>query len=418
MKFTAYCFAFFLIQFPFLDSRSQDLQYARAVIDTLTSESFHGRGYVNNGDSIAAKYIAEEFNKWGVKKLNQSYFQPFSFPVNTFPGKMEVSIDGTKLIAGADYIVNPSSSGAQRIYTLRKCASYRGSEQFNSSRKSCFVIYNDSLTAKEKTLLFNDLADGKIINGAVLFIESKKLTWSVAQTVYKIPVLTILKKSFDTGARQISISITEYFNTNHETQNVAGYFPAPTQTDSFIVFTAHYDHLGKMGAASYFPGANDNASGISMLLNLVKFYSDTAIRPKFNLLFIAFAGEEAGLVGSQYFTEHPVVALYKMRFLINMDLMGTGDDGMMTVNATEYKKEFDLLKKINNEKNYVVKLGERGKAKNSDHYYFSEKGVPSFFFYTLGGISAYHDIYDKADTLPLTDYADVFKLIVDFVKIL
>ena len=132
------------------------------------------------------------------------------------------------------------------------------------------------------------------------------------------------------------------------------------------------------------------------------------------MVFIAFAGEEAGLAGSKYFIEHPLVDLKKIRFLINLDLVGTGDEGMMVVNATEHKREFEQLKKINEEHRYLATLGERGKSKNSDHYYFSENGVPAFFFYTLGGIQAYHDIYDKPETLPLTKYKEVFRLIRDF----
>lgn len=409
-------FAIFL--FSVFSVHAQDLQYARSVIDTLTSEQFHGRGYVNNGDGIAAKYIASEYAKAGLKYFGADYFQRFSFPVNTFPDKMEISIGTKKLIAGADYIVNPNSNGTDKTYSVKRLSKYSGEDVFNSNKKTCFTVYTDSLNAEEKSNLFSDLTDGKIKCGALVIIEPKKLTWSVARARYKIPVLTVLEKSFDANAKEISIHISEKFNASHQTQNVVGYFPAVTKTDSFIVFTAHYDHLGRMGKQAYFPGANDNASGVSMQLNLAKYYTDSTLRPKYNLLFIAFAGEEAGLIGSKYFTEHPLVALNKMRFLINMDLMGTGDDGMMVVNATEFKTEFELLKKINSEKNYLVKTGERGKAKNSDHYYFSENGVPSFFFYTLGGVTFYHDINDKAATLPLTDYADVFNLIVDFVKAL
>ena len=59
-------------------------------------------------------------------------------------------------------------------------------------------------------------------------------------------------------------------------------------------------------------------------------------------------------------------------------------------------------------------INSRGKSANSDHYFFTEKDVPAFFIYTTGGISAYHDIYDRSKTLPLTEYQDLFKLFVDF----
>jgi Zn-dependent M28 family amino/carboxypeptidase len=167
-----------------------------------------------------------------------------------------------------------------------------------------------------------------------------------------------------------------------------------------------------MGNKTYFPGANDNASGISFLLSLAKYY---AANPQpYTMAFICFAGEEAGLLGSKYFTEYPLLALQKIRFLINVDMVGTGETGITVVNATIHQKEFSLLNQLNDKNKYLKKINSRGKAANSDHYFFTEKDVPAFFIYTTGGISAYHDIYDRSKTLPLTEYQDLFKLFVDF----
>ena len=124
-----------------------------------------------------------------------------------------------------------------------------------------------------------------------------------------------------------------------------------------------------------------------------------------------FAGEEAGLVGSYYFTENPLVSLKKVRFLLNTDLAGTGEEGITVVNATEYPREFSMLNAVNDEHKLLAKINPRGKAANSDHYFFYEKAVPAFFFYTLGGIKAY-----KPETLPLNEHEDLFKLIIHFNK--
>ena len=129
-----------------------------------------------------------------------------------------------------------------------------------------------------------------------------------------------------------------------------------------------------------------------------------------------FSGEEAGLIGSKYYTEHPVLPLKNIKFLINTDLAGTGEEGITVVNASVYPKEYALLNQVNNENKLLTKINARGKAANSDHYYFSENGVPAFFFYTLGGIKAYHDVFDKSETLPLNEHEDLFKLIVLFNK--
>ena len=99
-----------------------------------------------------------------------------------------------------------------------------------------------------------------------------------------------------------------------------------------------------------------------------------------------------------------------------MDLMGTGDEGMVVVNATEFPNAFQNLDSINNQFHYLPKIGKRGKAANSDHYWFTEKGVSSFFCYTLGGITAYHDIYDIEKTLPLTKFESTQKLFISFLQ--
>jgi len=189
-----------------------------------------------------------------------------------------------------------------------------------------------------------------------------------------------------------------------------------TKPDSVILITAHYDHLGGMGKDTYFPGANDNGSGVSFLLSLAKYYA--ANPQKYSIAFICFAGEEAGILGSKYFTENPLIPLQQIRFMFNVDMVGTGETGATVVNATQYPKEFAILNQVNDAGKLLVKINPRGKAANSDHYFFTEKGIPAFFLYTQGGIAAYHDVFDKAETLPFTVYENLFKLFVGFNKAL
>jgi Zn-dependent M28 family amino/carboxypeptidase len=167
-----------------------------------------------------------------------------------------------------------------------------------------------------------------------------------------------------------------------------------------------------MGKDAMFPGASDNASGTSMILYLANYYSK--YKPKDNIVFILFSGEEAGLMGSSYFTSHPTFDIQKIKMLVNIDIMGNADKGITVVNGEVYKPQFDLLTRINKKGQYLPEIKIRGKAKNSDHYYFSEKGIPAFFIYSNGGKGYYHDIYDKADQLELTNYEQVAKLLIEF----
>ena len=374
--------SFFILNSTFL--LAQDSLYARKVINTLCSKSFAGRGYVNNGLDNAAKFIVDELKQIKAQPLfNTGYYQWFDFNVNTFPGKMSVKINGKALKPGIDFIVSDESKGLKGAFTLDK---------------------KDSVTYI-----------GTNKEGMLALILKRKLTFSVSTNAAEYCAVELLNNNQYTGIKTAEVNIENKLLTKYICKNICAYIKGTTlNNDTVLMLTAHYDHLGMMGSKIYFPGANDNASGVSMLLNLVKYYRIHP--PKYKMVFVFFAGEEAGLLGSKYFVEHPVFELGKIKFLINLDLLGTGDEGITVVNATEFQTRFDALKQLNAKKNYLPLIKPRGKAQNSDHYWFTEKGVPSFFIYTLGGIKAYHDVYDKPETLPLTKYNNVFKLLVDFLN--
>ena len=128
-----------------------------------------------------------------------------------------------------------------------------------------------------------------------------------------------------------------------------------------------------------------------------------------------FGAEEVGILGSKHFIEHPLFPLENINFVLNMDIMGTGDEGATIVNGAILPEQFELLQKINETEGYLPQIKKRSKAANSDHYWFTEKGIPAFFIYTLGGIKAYHDVDDRAETLPLTKFEDCFRLLRDFI---
>jgi hypothetical protein len=371
--------------FVFLSSFciSQDSVYTKQIIKKLTSKDLLGRGYVNNGLDKAAKYIAGELKRWKAQPLfGTGYFQWFDFNVNTFPGKMDVMINGKKLKPGVDFIVSPESAGLKGTCTLEK---------------------KDSVTYVS--------AEREMPLAVVL---ERKLMFSVAHEAQNYCAIELLNKDQWKDIRTAQVNIENKVLTKYLNKNVCAFIPGTVNNDTMIVLTAHYDHLGAMGKMTYFPGANDNASGVSMLLNLVKYYSKNP--PKYKMVFVFFAGEEAGLLGSKYFVEQNTLDLPKIKFLLNLDLLGTGDEGITVVNATEFKTQFDKIRQINEEKHYLPLVKPRGKAQSSDHYWFTEKGVPCFFIYTMGGIKAYHDVYDKAETLPLTKYRQLFKLLTDFIE--
>jgi len=331
----------------------------------------------------AADFIAGEFKSFGLLPMDgKTYKQQFNFSANTFPGKMDLSINGKKLVPGKDFIVEQASRGISATAELEQ---------------------KDSL---------NFLAPAN----RLLITLADKLTWSVAQNVNDYTQILVKKTALTASPQKVEVNIENLFIPEFKASNICAIVKGTKNPDSVIVITAHYDHLGGMGKETYFPGANDNGSGVSFLLSLAKYYA--ANPQKYSIAFICFAGEEAGILGSKYFTENPLIPLKNIRFLFNVDMVGTGETGATVVNATQYPKEFALLNQVNDAGKLLVKINARGKAANSDHYFFTEKGVPAFFLYTQGGISAYHDVFDRAETLPLTVYENLFKLFTGFNKAL
>ncbi len=387
-------------------------QYHKQLIEKLCAPNLHGRGYFRNGDNKAAALIQKEFEKAGALSVNGNYFQEFAFPVNTFPGKVSVQLDHVKLKPGNDFIVNPGCPKVNGKFPIKR-VTIPFDTKADWTRH--FLHFDKMGLDSSSAAAMDSLMRNPPACSGILITQRDKTVWSVATKVSPRPVVRMQTDSLEWQPREIKIRVESRFIPEYKTRNVVAYLPGTTNPDSFIVFTAHFDHLGRMGPKALFAGANDNASGTAMIIDLARWFAKPENRPAKSVLFIAFAAEEAGLIGSKYYTEAPLLPLKNIRFLLNLDLMGNGDEGMMVVNGELHTREFDMLDRINKEKGYLKTLGKRGTAKNSDHYFFSEKGVPAFFFYTNGGSKAYHDVNDLPHQLPLTEYDDIKKLIVDFV---
>jgi aminopeptidase YwaD len=386
--------------------------FARQVLDTLCAPGMHGRGYVAEGGKIAANYLEEQFKTIGLRSFYDSFRQEFSYPVNTFPGAMFLSIDGKALIPGKDYLI---LSGATRFSGTYKIAlidpAHAALLKHKKSVRHHAIVLSDSLL---KRAPYQRLAKDSL-HTKVVCILVNKLTWDVPEDTSYLQI-QLRNGLITSDSKELQIRLENKFIRNYPARNLVGYIRGTEYPDSFLVLSAHYDHLGRMGRNTYFPGANDNASGCAMLLSLAKYYAQPANKPRCSVVFIAFSGEEAGLIGSSYFTQHPFFPIRNIRFLTNLDILGTGDEGITVVNGTLFPAEFNLLKTLNEKGHFLPDVRVRGKSANSDHYFFSERGVKAFFIYTRGGIKAYHDVYDKAATLPLTRFEDLYKLLCAFEK--
>lgn len=415
-------FVLLFISVVYSNQTFAQIEEVQRITKTLCSPEFHGRGYVNKGDSLAAEFIVAEFKKIGLKPLKKSNFQSFKLDVNTFPNKMSIQHNGRTLTPGVHYLVDPASAGGKLelhpklipIETalnveklIEEIKSISNGKEYNAIALNFVNLSADTL--KKVAGLKEELA-GMM---PVIEITNQKFTWSVSDQQLKNPLIQIQDSIFSKTS-SFTISIDAQLIKNYTSRNVFAYLPAKKKSKKTVVYTAHYDHLGRMGAETYFPGANDNASGTAMLLSMAKYFKENPV--DYNILFIAFAGEEAGLLGSKHFVEHPLVKLNKISFLLNLDIMGSGEDGITVVNATLFENEFKQLQAINAEKSLLKQVKSRGPAANSDHYWFTQMGVPAFFIYTMGPNKNYHDVFDTQANLSFVEYEDITTLLVEFTK--
>ncbi|MBI1221969.1 MAG: M28 family peptidase [Bacteroidetes bacterium] len=339
--------------------------------------------------------------------------------VNTFPGAMTVKSGERVLIPGEDYLVKASSAGIHGSFPLvfvsldmlQTDSAFDALKAMNL-RRSLVVLDTMSFDKEHIDKRYKFIEHNGLRSAGVVIQSKRRLIWTVARNQATYFSLEIKPGALSRKDSILSLDVDAKFVNRFKARNVWGMVKGTEFPDSFLVVTAHYDHLGMMGENTRFPGANDNASGTSMMLDLARYYANHP--QKLSMVFIAFAAEEAGLVGSKYYTEHPAFTLDNIRFLLNLDLLGTGQEGITAVNATLFESEFDLLKELNDKGGYLPKVVRRGKAANSDHYWFSEKGVHCFFIYQMGSYDHYHDTGDKPELLPMVGYQNTIKLVEDF----
>lgn len=338
---------------------------------------------------------------------------------------MKLQIDDIALIPGVDFVVEPMSPSLSGEYSV-KVANKEDFVFDQSVINTAKSIDNKVLIIDESNISITDKNSLKKINDAAAFLkyyselQSKAtiaysprdtLKWGSFPSQLKRPVFRVKKNIDLKKIQKVKIDINAKVET-YKTQNITGYIEGTEKPDSLLVIIGHYDHLGMMGSETYFPGAQDNASGIALMLCLAKHF---ATNPhKYSVVLIACSAEEIGLIGSTYFTKHPLFKLSKISFLINLDMVGTGEDGILVGNGTIFKDEYTLLNKINDEKKYVSSIKTKEPTMNSDHWPFYEKKVPCFHIATTGGTQPYHDINDKYETLSFTAFTNSYKLIVDF----
>ena len=403
---------------------AQDIiDLAKNDIKILTSSEFMGRGYLKNGHVKASEHIKEQFEKIGLAKINNSYYQRVKFQVNLIENEPILILNETKLVLGREFLPFAlSGSGKCKKYNKiiyignglyipdKGINDYAGKQIQNS-----ILIIDDNIPdniKKDKSISREfysrqiRIEIAKKLHAKALIFIVPKIGYSTPNKRENIPIFDIQSSSISERIKSVTYQIKTDFK-KVESNNVLGLLAGTTYKDSTIIICAHYDHLGCLGDSIFFPGANDNGSGIGIMLSLARTFKSNPL--KYSILFISFTGEDAGLCGSKYFAENPTIDLNKCKFLLNFDMVASGEDGIVAVGGADYLYQYNLLTEINDSLQ-LGKLGKRKNAPNGDHWYITQKGVKAFYLYTKNGKQPYHHIDDIYDTLEWDDFYSVYEL--------
>jgi len=409
----------------------------KSHISYLADDKLEGRRTGTPGEKLAMEYISGQFSSIGLQaKGTNGFYQ--AFEVNE--GKQmdpstQFSINGNKLEAGKDFFPmaysagismealpsiavqetempwfvdlkdaleenksNPHFDVSNYVYTNCKKAKDKGA--------TAVILYNSSAT--DDKLAFNGKDKSETLTIPVIYIKKE-----AAAKYFKDPSATLNVK--------FTVSLSEKKRTGY---NVVGYLDNGAATT--VVLGAHFDHLGygedgnsrnTTTEPAIHNGADDNASGTAALIEIAKRLKNGTAKNN-NYLFISFSGEELGLYGSKYFTEHPTIDLKTVNYMINMDMVGRLNDSSKVLTIGGYGTSPAWAKVISNGnvpegtgKNagtgIVVRTDSSGTGP-SDHTSFYRKDIPVLFYFT-GLHTDYHKPSDDADKINYTGEALIIR---------
>ena len=399
----------------------QVLSSLQAHIGFLADDKLEGRRTGSAGEKLAYEYISNQFRQIGLaaKGDNGTYIQ--AFEVND--GKQ---IDPATAVTIGNASLNPGTDFFPLAYSANGKLSATAAIALPEGGTTWFWNLKELLEENKNNPHF-DLEDAiakKIVNAASkgatgLFIyntssikdELKFDPKSKAEKV-KIPVIYISKNAKEKYLKdetasydiKLEVSISEKKRTGH---NVVGYIDNGAATT--VILGAHFDHLGygedhnslyTGSTPMIHNGADDNASGTAALIELAKQVKKSKLRNN-NYIIIAFSGEELGLFGSKYFTEHPTVDISKANYMINMDMVGRLNDSTHGVTIGGYGTSPWWGQTLTASDKYFKLNFDSSGTGPSDHTSFYRKDIPVLFFFT-GAHSDYHKPSDDADKINYT----------------
>lgn len=467
----------FLLSFGCLKAQKIDAAKLRKDIIILASDSFKGRKTGSVEGMMAVSYIRSRFRETGLELYKQKGIQSFQvntdvkigpkndFQTGTYIAKqreeflpLAFSENGTfeadVVFAGYGFNIDLDSLKWDDYNGLDVKGKWvlilKGDPEFDKS-DSKFIPYSDDrskvLTAKDKGAAGVLLVSGKTIekkdNLPDIFFDKTdaragvfaiNITRSLANRLLKNSNNTIdsLEACLNKSRRPLSFPMKVKVKATVQValiqamaQNVIALLPGSDSVlkSEYIVVGAHFDHLGMGGHGSgsrkpdtleVHNGADDNASGVAGMLALAGALKTAGQGPRRSVIFVAFSGEEMGLVGSKQFIKKCPVPISSIKAMINLDMIGRLglDSGAVMIGGTGTSAEAgDILSKYVKKYSFRSNFSPEGFGA-SDHSSFYIENIPVFFF-TTGVHSDYHTPEDDADLINYSGEKEVLSFAYD-----
>ncbi|HWC54336.1 MAG TPA: M20/M25/M40 family metallo-hydrolase [Chitinophagaceae bacterium] len=408
-------------------------------IEYLASDKLEGRRTGTAGEKLAMEYISNQFKTIGlIPKGSDDYYQPFEVDDGKqLDPSSFLYINKNQLQPGKDFFAFPFSPNGT-METSPSIAIKEVGMPWFIDLKDALEDNKDNPHFDPFDFIKKTVKESKASGAtAVFFYNTSSIDDQIEYNpkdhseLVSIPAIYITKtaaaKYFNDPSASIDlymkIGLVEKKRTGH---NVIGYIDNGATTT--VILGAHFDHLGygedgnsrlTTGEHLIHNGADDNASGTAALIELARMLKSSKDKNN-NYLFIAFSGEELGLFGSKYFTEHPTIDLSMVDYMINMDMVGRLNDSthVLTVGGYGTSPEWGaVFASFNKKKSDLIFKYDSSGTGPSDHTSFYRKDIPVLFYFT-GLHPDYHKPTDDFDKINYTGELEVIKNIYSVVGFL
>lgn len=438
----------------------------RKHIEYLASDSLRGRYPGDEGGIKSAEYIHYQLRNYGLNPIAENGYQAFEVVTkcSTGPNNM-LTINDTSYTLETDYNPVSFSENANVNAEVVFCGygidvsmdslTWNSYENIEVKGKWVLLLTEDPepdnmmsefipfATARAKITLAKDKgAEGVfLVNGTKASRKDKPMDLTFDQNVSTagIPVISITRnianklltnyKNIEILEEEIistktsqskelnieAIATSDVAQTKVMARNIVFETDNNNENSKYIVIGAHFDHLGmgEKGVSSRMPdtiavhnGADDNASGVSGIIELAGLLQSKANELNHKIIVVAFDAEEMGTLGSKYFVQHSPIPTEQITAMINFDMIGRmkHDTIGITIGGTGTASEFDSLLTVN-EPYFKLNFSPDGYGP-SDHAPFYSSDIPVLFF-TTGAHSDYHTPFDDIEQLDIAKQTDI-----------